>query len=408
MLRLLPLCLAVCACALAAPALAQQPLTETEAVARLSLESPRARAIRAVVDIVRADALAASRVPNPRFTLSRESVSGVAEQFYLFNQSLPITGRRGLEIDGARQQVRASELRAEDLLRRLRADVRRAFIDLSVEEARERELDAALTSLQSLGEALARREAAGDAAGFDRLRAEREGLDVAAVLGEARARRARAQGVLASFFFPVPDPVTLHAAPIAAAGGPLPAVSDLIAQAERNRPDLQALERDIEAARFSSQAASRSRVPEPEVVAGWKTASAGDDRTGYVVSLLANIPLFDRAKPERAMADARGQLATAERDALRAEIGGSVRSLLAAAQERRSAADAYRRDAVPRSDQLRRIAQVSYDAGERGILELLDAYRSAADARLRLLDLDHAAANADIDLELATAVEIRK
>ncbi|RPJ56127.1 MAG: hypothetical protein EHM24_30705, partial [Acidobacteria bacterium] len=68
----------------------------------------------------------------------------------------------------------------------------------------------------------------------------------------------------------------------------------------------------------------------------------------------------------------------------------------------------YRQEAVPRSDELRSIAQVSYDAGERGILELLDAYRSAADARLRLLELDAAAAHADIDLELATAVEIRK
>ena len=406
--RQLPLFMVACACALATPALAQPPLTEPEAVARLSLESPRARAIRAGVNVARADALAAGRVPNPRFTLSRESVSGVAENFYLFSQSLPVTGRRGLEVDSARQHVQASELRAEDLVRRLRAELRRAFIDLSVEDARERELDAALQSLQLLGEALARREAAGDAAGFDRLRAEREALDVAAVLGDTRARRARAQGVLASFFFPVPDPATLHAAPVAIAHGPLPAADDLVAHAERSRPDLQALERDIEAARLAGQVASRSRVPEPEVVAGWKTSSEGEDRTGYVVSLLANIPLFDRAKPERTLADARERLAIAERDAVRAELAGTVRGLRAAAQERQSAADAYRREAVPRSDQLRRIAQVSYDAGERGILELIDAYRSAADARLRLLELDAAAANADIDLELATAVEIRK
>jgi cobalt-zinc-cadmium efflux system outer membrane protein len=127
-----------------------------------------------------------------------------------------------------------------------------------------------------------------------------------------------------------------------------------------------------------------------------------------VVSLLANVPLFDRAKPERSLADARERQATAERDALRAEISGVVRGLRLAAEERRGSANAYRREAIPRSDALCRIAQVSYDAGERGILELLDAYRSAADARLRLLELDAAAALADIDLELATAVEIRK
>jgi outer membrane protein TolC len=63
---------------------------------------------------------------------------------------------------------------------------------------------------------------------------------------------------------------------------------------------------------------------------------------------------------------------------------------------------------VPKSDQLRRIAQVSYDAGERGILELLDAFRSASAARLRLLELEAASAYADLDLEWATTVEIRK
>lgn len=78
------------------------------------------------------------------------------------------------------------------------------------------------------------------------------------------------------------------------------------------------------------------------------------------------------------------------------------------AEERRAAADAYRRAAIPKSDQLRRIARLSYDAGERGILELLDAYRIAADAWLRLTDLDAAVALAEIDLELMTAVEIRK
>jgi outer membrane protein TolC len=124
--------------------------------------------------------------------------------------------------------------------------------------------------------------------------------------------------------------------------------------------------------------------------------------------VLAAVPLFDRAQPERAQAVAREGLAIAQRDALRAEIASGVRGLRLAAQERRSAADAYRREAVPRSDELRRIAEVSYDAGERGILELLDTYRSAADARLRRVELDAAAAHADIDLELATAVEIRK
>jgi cobalt-zinc-cadmium efflux system outer membrane protein len=388
-------------------ATAQQVLTEADAVARLSLESPRARAARAEVDLVKAEAMAAGRFPNPSVTLSREAVAGASENYFLVSQSLPIWGRRGLQTDGAAELVRAAEFRAEDLHRRLRADVRRAFVDLSIVEARERELEANLAALRSLAKVLGVREAAGDAAGFDRLRAEREALDVAATLGDARARRIRAQAALASHFFPPPDPVLLHAAPLAEQP-PLPGADDLVARAEAARTDLLALSREIEAAQLQGRAAARSRVPEPEVVAGLKTASAGDNRHGSVFSLNFAVPLFDRAQPERAMADAKVRLATAERDARLADISATVRGLRQAAQELRTAADTYRRMSVPTSDQLRRIAQVSYDAGERGILELLDAFQSASAARLRLLDLEAASAHADIDLAWATTVEIRK
>jgi multidrug efflux system outer membrane protein len=389
-------------------AAAQQVLTEADAVARLSLESPRARAALAEVDLVRADAMAAARFPNPSFTVSREAVAGASEGYFLVSQSLPIWGRRGLQADGAAEQIRAAEFRAEDLRRHLRAEVRRAFVDLSIVEARERELEAALAALQSLVDVLGRREAAGDAAGYDRLRAEREALDGGAALGEARARRNRAQSALAAYFFPPPDPAALHAAPLAADQPPLPGADDLMARAQAARPDLLALGRDIDAARLQGQAAARSRVPEPELVAGLKTSSLGDDRRGSVFSLNFALPLFDRAQPERARADAKIRLATAERDARLADISATVIGLRHAAQELRATADTYRQLSVPKSDQLRRIAQVSYDAGERVILELLDAYRSASAARLRLLELEAASAYADIDLEWATTVEIRK
>ena len=53
-------------------------LTESEALSRLSSESPRVRAIRASIDVARADVLAAQRWPNPRLTVDRESVAASA------------------------------------------------------------------------------------------------------------------------------------------------------------------------------------------------------------------------------------------------------------------------------------------------------------------------------------------
>ena len=71
---------------------------------------------------------------------------------------------------------------------------------------------------------------------------------------------------------------------------------------------------------------------------------------------------------------------------LRAEIA----ALRTAVLERRGAAERYRAAAVS-SAELERIAEVSYAAGERGILELLDAYRSASIAQGRQTTLDVAA-----------------
>ena len=58
--------------------------------------------------------------------------------------------------------------------------------------------------------------------------------------------------------------------------------------------------------------------------------------------------------------------------------------------ERRAAADRYRTAVANSADQIERIAQVSYEAGERGILELLDAYRTTASARARPSDIGFA------------------
>ena len=182
-------------------------LTESDALARLSTNSPRVRAIRSGVDLARVDVLAATRWPNPRVNVTRESVVGVTEYLALVSQPLPITGRRGLEEQGAAALVLASASRADDEVRRLQTDLRFAFADLVAAQTRERELTTTMDRLRELTDVLANREAAGDAAGFDRLRAERELLDIETDRSVAATDRVRAQAILASFFDNMPDPV---------------------------------------------------------------------------------------------------------------------------------------------------------------------------------------------------------
>jgi outer membrane protein, heavy metal efflux system len=380
-------------------------VTESQALARLSMDSPRVRAIRASVDIARVDILTARRWPNPRLTLDRESVAGVTEHLTMVSQPLPITGRRGLEVQAATALTAASSSRADDEVRRLHADLQLAFADLVAAQVREREFTTTRDRLRELAQMLAKREAAGDAAGFDRLRAEREVLDIETDLALVRTERSRAQAMVAGYFTDVAD-----AAQIVAIAGPpsaaaVPDTEALLTHAESTRGELRAFRHEAEAARWAARAAGRSRVPEPEVVAGTKSSSLGTGDMGSVFTVHASVPIFDRARPERALAAARAAQADAGAASFLAVLRAEVTALRGAVIQRRDAAARYRANALESAAEIERIARVSYDAGERSILELLDAYRLGASARTRQVALDMSVRQAEIELAFATGWE---
>src|SRR5262245_20165180 len=391
-MRIRTWCVAAALVCVARLVAAQNLLSETDALARLSSESPRVRAIRASIEVSRADVQAAGRWPNPRLTFNRESVAGVTENMFLFTQPLPISGRRGLDVNAASALVQVRERRADEEIRQLRAALRGAYADLVAAQVRESEIAASRDRLRTLAEILGRREAAGESAGYDRLRAEREVMELEADWAAARADRARAQAELAGFFAPSTDTANLVVAvPDTSARVELPAVDELVVHAEASLPEIAALKREIESADFASRAAARRPVPEPELVVGTKSSNLAGGDVGGVFSIHLTLPLFDQAKPEQALAQAHRAESDARLAALQASLRAQVLALRAAVIERRQAADSYRKSAGQSAAELERIAQVSYDAGEKGILELLDAYRAGGAARARQPLLDAAA-----------------
>lgn len=416
-MRALVRSLALAAAVLPSSAIAQTvTLTESQALGRLDTSSPRVQAARAGIEVARADVLAAGRLPNPRVNWDRQSVAGITEHYFNVTQVLPITGRRRFAIDAASALVDARTSRADDEVRRLRTDLRLAFADLLAAQTRERELASARDRLRDMAALLARRENAGESAGFDRLRAEREVFDVETDLVVAATERARAQATLASFFSDVADPTQIVALPTVTDDEPVPPVAALLEQAEGARGELRALKQEAEAARLSARAAERSRIPEPEIIAGTKSSTAGGvgvgstitiggQDIGPVIGVHATLPLFDRGRPELASAAARSDEAEARAAAFRVVLRGQLATLRDAVLQRRSAADRYRKDAVGSAAEMERIAQVSYEAGERGILELLDAYRIGTSARVRQAALDLAVREAEIELAFVSGLE---
>jgi cobalt-zinc-cadmium efflux system outer membrane protein len=325
---------------------------------------------------------------------------------FTVSQPLPVAGRRRFEMRAASALVEAATSRAEDSVRRFRADLRLAFTDLWAAQARELELARSRDQLRQLAGVLGRRESEGESAGFDRLRAEREVIDVEADRAAAAAERAQARGVLASFFAVPATSDVIEAVRPDPSTAAVPAVDELMAQAERTRGDFLALQRDLEASSFMEEAADRRRVPEPELVAGTKSSNAGTGDLGSILSVHVSVPLFDRGAPERAAARARAAQARAEAEALRLSVRTQIVAWRTALIERRAVASQYRAASTQAAEQVGKIAEVSYEAGEGTILELLDAYRTTSTARVRQAQLDAAVREAEIELEFVSGWEM--
>ena len=347
-MRAVVLCAALAAAVVPSSAGAQSlSLTESEALARLSADSPRVRAIRAG-DRRRARRRAGGRPlaesaghVRPRIgrRRHREHDDGGAAAA----DHRPARARRAGGVGAGRRRARAAPTTR---CAALRADLRLAFAQLVAAQVRERELTAARDRLRELADVLAKREAAGDAAGFDRLRAEREVLDVDADRAAAATERARAQAIARELLRrrgrPVAHRRRRRRRPPRA---PLPPVEALVEQAESIRGELLALRKEIDAARFvgaggrsPARFPSRRSSPAPSRRRRAAATSAASSRVH------ATIPLFDRAQPERALAEARARQAEARAEAFRADAARGDRR---ASRGRRSSA-ARRPSAIAR------------------------------------------------------------
>jgi hypothetical protein len=139
---------------------------------------------------------------------------------------------------------------------------------------------------------------------------------------------------------------------------------------------LIALGKEADAARFPRARQIAVTCLNPKSWPALKSSTVGGGALGSVVTVQANLPLFDRGQPERASALAcqsgRGTHGCVAQ-LLRADIAGCVPpSKSGGCGQPPSNRVGQQRRAIER------IAQVSYDAGSARIPDLLDAYRTAS------------------------------
>lgn len=140
-------------------------------------------------------------------------------------------------------------------------------------------------------------------------------------------------------------------------------------------------------------------MPAPTIFGGLKRADneAGRERGG-VLGVSVSLSMFDSGGREAARWVAERALVNAERTA----VEDRIRADVTRASEALALRDlAVSEDQASAGDELIRIADVAYREGEVGILELLDAVRTASRARIRSLEIRLDARLAQIAMERA-------
>jgi outer membrane protein, heavy metal efflux system len=389
-------CAWIAGCGLVVPSVAiAQDRTERDVVDLILRNGPQAQAIHAQVEVVRREQLARLAYPNPGLMYSREG-AGYTE-FLQLEQLLPVFGTRAALSRAGVAATAAAEAERDARLWALRTDAAAAVARLISAQAR---LDAAQSDTQEverLIEILRAREREGEGSRFDRLRAEQELRDVRQLATSAAVDVAEARATVTAM---LPSDVTVARVTPLASVQPAPAAVDaLITRAVSTRAELRALQRSADRTELESVAARRARRPAPTLFGGLKRAGDESERDrGGVFGVSVSLPLFDTGGREVA----RWQAERSRLDAERASIEHQIRSEITRASEALALRHAaLSDDAEAAGVELTQIAEVAYREGEMGILELLDAVRTASRARMRSIELRLDARLAQIALERA-------
>lgn len=393
------------AVALIASPLAAQPISEVDAVNAALSQGDFAALGEAERGAAEARVSAISRFENPEASISREQVSGSAgretEWQAGVTQTIDISGRRS----SLRQAARAESLavRAEGAHRRQEriAATREAFAGCAAASEKAAIAGRFVTRLREAERVVGLRNRAGDTAGYDlrRLRVEARSAEAELLLvnGEVRAEcttLARLTGI-ANARPAAPLTAMLPASP-AAAGAQAAAAS---------RQDVVARVARLAAASAEVMVAQRSRIPDLSVGLGYKRISNEDgSAAGPTIALGIQLPIFNNGWGAVAEARSRQRVREAELGLARREVEASI----AAASARAAAATAAAheaREAAGDAARLGTIAEAAYQGGEAGVTELVDAYRTARDAELNIVELTERAVRATIAQSLAEGRE---
>jgi cobalt-zinc-cadmium resistance protein CzcA len=367
------------------------PLTLNEALRAYEDGNLELRAARAQVEAARQQVRAAGLLENPSVSHSQgHNQTGTptnGDHYYSnsLSQTVPIAGQLGLR----RQVAEANRDAIEGLFRvretALRLGVLRAYAHLLAAQQHVAFTRQDVGALEEVVGVLKKRVSSGATAPYDLTRAELEMERVRSELSEAFTDEKRAREELRKAIGPGAPAGQFAVAPVDL-GPNLVEIDALIELARTARGDLKAAQAAAAGAEVSARLARREVVPDLTFSLGLLN-SAGPTSTDVLAGVSVPIPIFRRGQGTIRAARFSADAARFDVQALETRIPTEVTRAVSVYQQRRSERDRYQTAAKDRAERLLRIAQLAYKEGARGILELVDAYRTTHEVRLRDLEL---------------------
>jgi cobalt-zinc-cadmium efflux system outer membrane protein len=413
---LVPLTIALLLGAAQPAAATPVPWTEADALAAFERGSQVLADARAAEAGARGDLVQAGLIPNPNLSLSaanfpvttnppptgngpgwsRNLVTSVG-----VDQLLELGGKRGKRRDQARAALAGAVAGTADARRTALFELRTAF--WSAVRARARRLLAEQVtgrSAETLRISRARLDAE-DISTVDFEKVELEAMKQQNDLADAVATERSAVAGLLALVGPTAPPDVEVRGDLTIRPPPLDETR-LVQRATEERADVRAARAQAEAARAAVALAEAQAVPDLTLGLGYtrsKAVAVGDNPDSLALTFSIPLPLFHRNQGEIARASTEAERSDRAAAALQARVARDVAAALARYRAASDKVARYDGGALQRADRALAVAEKTWRAGDRSLLEYLEAERTWVELRGDYLDTQFELRQSAFELE---------
>jgi cobalt-zinc-cadmium efflux system outer membrane protein len=373
-------------------ALAQAPAASQTQTQALSLQEALDRATGQNLDLVaarlrqavsQAGVQIARQRPNP--TVSFGAARDLPHESLLVDQPLELGGIRGRRIELARTEVSLTGIEYATLERQVRRRVRDAYFSAVLARGVTAFQVRMLEIAKRLQEVANARFEAGDVPQLETVQAD---LIVARAETDLMVSRQQEKTSLGQLNILLNESVSKDWELVTSMDAMLSSSSmeELILRAQQSNPELQHLmqEQKVEEARRSLLRAQRT--PKVTLQAGSDFNAPPDFQVGPRGQVAVELPLFSRNQGELAQSQATSRFLESQVQANRRVVAGRLQAAYLDLVARKQQVELYHDKLLPAGRKLADMAEESYRAGKSGILNVLDAQRSARQVEREYLD----------------------